>query len=262
MDGDAYGNWVSTRFITGPVLIAGVFAVVAVTGHVVHISWLVPLMLAAAALAVVVAVYFAYARHLLAANDGDIQARVQRLVLDHLDWDGGDAAGHGALDIGCGNGPLTIALARRFSRVHVTGIDFWGETWEYSQDICEANAAAQGVAGRTSFRRASAAALPFADGSFAAVVSNLCFHEVRDAADKRDVVREALRVLQAGGAFAFQDLFRMKSAYGSVDELLAAVRGWGVASVEYADTAGSDFIPGALRLPFMVGTMGVLYGRK
>jgi len=94
------------------------------------------------------------------------------------------------------------------------------------------------------------------------VVSNLCFHEVRDASDKREVVREALRVLAPGGVFSFQDLFRLKSAYGGIDELVAAVRGWGVASVEYVDTARSDFIPGALRLPFMVGTMGVLHGRK
>ncbi|MGD0998766.1 MAG: class I SAM-dependent methyltransferase, partial [Thermoleophilia bacterium] len=64
------------------------------------------------------------------------------------------------------------------------------------------------------------------------------------------------------GAFAFQDLFRLKGAYGEIDELVAAVRGWGVASVEYVDTGKSEFIPGALRLPFMVGTMGILHGRK
>jgi len=293
MDGDAYGNWVSTRFITGPLLIAGVFAVVALTGHVVHIPWLVPLMLVPAVLATLVAAYFAYARRLLAANGGEVQARVQQLVLGHLDWDGVAATPVGAtatsigaagvtpmgaapatpigragadppgvLDIGCGNGPLTVALAQRFPQAHVTGIDSWGESWEYSRDICEANAAAQGVGGRTTFQRASAAALPFADGSFSAVVSNLCFHEVRDASDKREVVREALRVLEPGGAFAFQDLFRLESAYGAIDELLAAVRGWGVSSVEYVDTGRSEFIPGALRLPFMVGTMGVLHGKK
>jgi SAM-dependent methyltransferase len=288
VDGDAYGNWVSARFISGPALIALVFVLLAVTGHVVRIFWLVPVTAVAAVLAALVAVYFAYARHLLAANSGEVQARVQALVLDHLDWDGCAAValvtsrgaapgtgGHpatptgepgadpaGALDIGCGNGPLTIALAEKFPQVSVTGIDYWGESWEYSQDICEANAAACGVAGRTSFQRASAAALPFADGSFAAVVSNLCFHEVRDAHDKREVVREALRVLEPGGAFAFQDLFRLKSAYGTVDELLAAVRSWGVSSVDYADTGRSEFIPAALRLPFMVGTMGVLHGKK
>ena len=94
------------------------------------------------------------------------------------------------------------------------------------------------------------------------MVSNLCFHEVRGVRDKREVVKEALRVLEPGGAFAFQDLFRQKSGFGEIDDLLAAVRGWGVSSVEFIDTGKSEFIPGALRLPFMVGSMGILHGRK
>jgi SAM-dependent methyltransferase len=253
-----YGNWVSTRFVAGPALAAVVLAILALAADVLGVSWLFGVLLGAAVLAALVAAYFAYARHLLAAGAGDVQARVQELVLERLPWDGKGRA----LDIGCGNGPLTIALARRFSEAQVTGIDFWGESWEYSQDVCESNAASQGVGERVSFQRASAAALPFADGSFAAVVSNLCFHEVRGVRDKREVVREALRVLELGGAFAFQDLFRLKSSYGEIDDLLTAIRGWGVASVEYVDTGKADFVPGALRLPFMVGSMGMLYGKK
>jgi SAM-dependent methyltransferase len=277
-----YGNWVSTRFVVGPVIGAAVLFVLAIAARVFRVDWLFFAQLGAAALVALVAVYFAYARHLLAADGGEVQARVQQLVLDHLDWDGrspsnaasGAAAGTAAdasdasagpgeaLDIGCGNGPLTIALAKRFSGARVTGIDFWGESWEYSQDVCETNAANQGVGERTTFRQASAADLPFADGSFTAVVSNLCFHEVRDARDKRELLREALRVLEPGGAFAFQDLFRLKGVFGPVDDLVATVRGWGIQSVDYLDTGASDFIPKALRPPFMVGSMGVLHGRK
>jgi SAM-dependent methyltransferase len=254
-----YGNWVSTRFVVVPALTAAVLAVLGVATHVLlNISWLAGVLLGAAVLAGLVSAYFAYARRLLAAGAGDVQARVQDLVLEHLAWDGRGRA----LDIGCGNGPLSIALAGKFPRALLTGIDFWGESWEYSRDVCESNAAGRGVAERVSFQQASAAALPFADESYAAVVSNLCFHEVHGVRDKREVVREALRVLEPGGAFAFQDLFRLKSAYGEIDELVAAVRGWGVASVEYVDTGKSEFIPGALRLPFMVGSMGILHGRK
>ncbi len=270
-----YGNWVSTRFVVGPVIGAAVFLVLAIVARVFRVDWLFFVQLGAAALVALVAVYFAYARHLLAADGGEIQARVQQLVLSNLAWDGrsrssgdsGDAPASSvapaeALDIGCGNGPLTIALATRFPDARVTGIDFWGESWEYSQDVCETNAANQGVGERTTFEQASAVELPFADGSFAAVVSNLCFHEVRDARDKRELLREALRVLEPGGAFAFQDLFRLKAVFGPVDDLVATVRGWGIQSVEYLDTGASDFIPKALRLPFMVGSMGVLHGRK
>ncbi len=261
--GPEYGNWVSTRFVVLPAIAAGVLVVLAVGLRVVGprnavLHWLLGVALAAALLVALVAVYFAFARRLLAVGNGAVQARVQGLVLNHLRWDGQGQA----LDIGCGNGPLTVALARRFPQAVVAGVDFWGESWEYSQSVCETNAACEGVAERVSFVKASAAALPFVDDSFAAVVSNLCFHEVRDARDKREVLREALRVLRPGGAFAFQDLFRSKGAYGEIDDLLAAVRGWGVGQVEFVDTGRAEFIPRALRLPFMVGGMGLLYGRK
>jgi SAM-dependent methyltransferase len=261
--GPEYGNWVSTRFVVVPAIAAAVLVVLAVGLHVVGphgvvLHWLDGVALAAAVLVALVAAYFAYARHLLAVGNGAVQARVQGLVLDHLPWDGQGEA----LDIGCGNGPLTVALAGRFPQAVVTGVDFWGESWEYSQSVCETNAACEGVAERVSFVKAGAAALPFVDGGFAAVVSNLCFHEVRDARDKREVLREALRVLEPGGAFAFQDLFRSKGAYGEIDDLLAAVRSWGVGQVEFLDTGRAEFIPQALRLPFVVGAMGLLYGRK
>jgi SAM-dependent methyltransferase len=241
-----------------PGLTAVVLVVAAVAARVLHISWLAIVLALMAALAALVAAYFAYARRVLAAGDGELQTRVQSLVLDRLSWDGRGRA----LDIGCGNGPLSIALADGFPQARVTGIDFWGESWEYSRDVCQSNAASRGVSQRVSFEQASAAELPFADASYSAVVSNLCFHEVRGVRDKREIVQEALRVLEPGGAFAFQDLFRLKSDYGEIDDLLAAVHDCGVASVEYVDTAESEFIPGALRLPFMLGSMGILHGKK
>ncbi len=256
--GPEYGNWVSTRIVVAPAIVAAVLFVVAAGLYVFVLSWLAYVVVAAGVVAALVATYFGFARALLAAGDGAVQARIQELVLERLRWDGDGRA----LDIGCGNGPLTIALVRRFPRAVVTGIDYWGESWEYSQGVCETNAACEGIAAQVSFAKASAAELPFADGSFAAVVSNLCFHEVRGRRDKRDLVREALRVLEPGGAFAFQDLFRLKSAYGGIDELLAAVRECGVGQVEFVDTGHAAFIPRALRMPFMVGSMGVLYGRK
>ena len=78
------------------------------------------------------------------------------------------------------------------------------------------------------FQKASASKLPFADGYFDAAVSNLCFHEVADAKDKREVIREALRVVKKGGKFAFQDLFLLKPVYGDMDALVATIKGWGV----------------------------------
>ena len=217
-----------------------------------------PISIVGAVLFLGVAGYGAYARYRFSPRGGDIQAQIEELVIDHLDWDGQGRA----LDIGCGNAPLAIAIARKFPKARVTGIDYWGGAWEYSKSVCERNAASEGVANRVDFQKASASALPFEDESFDAVASNLVFHEVTDAKDKRDVVKQALRVVKKGGKFAFQDLFLVKKMYGDMDELLTVIKSWGIEQVEFLDTSKSDFIPKALRLPFMVGTIGILYGKK
>ena len=85
--------------------------------------------------------------------------------------------------------------------------------------VCERNAAIEGVSDRVTFQRGSAASLPFADEYFDAAVSNFVFHEVGGVKDKREVIREALRVLKKGGKFAFQDEFLIRKMYGDPDAL-------------------------------------------
>jgi SAM-dependent methyltransferase len=244
-----YGNWVSTKLIYGSAVLGALFLGLSFL----HLAFAIGAVPFLAAL-----VYFAYARHAFSPRGGDIQAKLWELVLDRLNWNGRGKA----LDIGCGNGPLTIALAQRHPDGHVTGIDCWVKAWDYSKAVCERNAEAAGVAGRTGFQRASASALPFEDGFFDAAVSNFVFHEVSDARDKRELIREALRVIKKGGHFAFQDLFLVKELYGEVDDLLETIRGWEIAEVAFVDTSASDFIPAALKLPFMVGKIGIIYGTK
>jgi len=120
----------------------------------------------------------------------------------------------------------------------------------------------QGVIDRITFRQASASKLPFEDGAFDAVVSNLTFHEVGDAKDKREVIHEALRVLRKGGKFTFQDLFLMKRYYGLPGDLVNAIIGWEISDVEFIDMHDERLIPRVLKLPFMVGTMGIIRGKK
>lgn len=244
-----YGNWVSKRLI----YVFGIAGIVLLGASLLFL----PLAILAV-LSLLIAAYFAYARYLFAPGGGNVQEQIVEQVLSHLEWDG---AGQ-ALDIGCGNGALAIRLARKYPGARVTGIDYWGANWEYSKSACEANARAEGVGDRMAFQKASASALPFADGQFDAVVSNLTFHEVRDTKDKREVIREALRVVKKGGKFAFQDLFLMKPTYGSPDDLVQTIKSWGVAKVEFIDTHDAAFIPGALKLPFMVGTIGIIAGEK
>jgi SAM-dependent methyltransferase len=138
-DAPDYGNWVSQKLIAWNAAIAVLF---------VALSWLASAFLVAAGLFMPVCAYFAYARFKFSRRGGDLQARIRRLVVDHIDWDGQGSA----LDIGCGNGPLVIALAEQFPPAHVTGIDLWGGAWEYSKARCERNARVGGVSERVSFQ--------------------------------------------------------------------------------------------------------------
>lgn len=52
----------------------------------------------------------------------------------------------------------------------------------------------------------------------------------------------------------------MRRTYGKVDDLVKTIRSWGIQRAEFDDTSHSDFIPKALRLPFMVGTIGIIHG--
>jgi ubiquinone/menaquinone biosynthesis C-methylase UbiE len=158
-----------------------------------------------------------------------VLAKIVGLILEHLDWVGRDQA----LDIGCGNAALTLRLAQAYPAARITGIDFWGKNWDYSQQACVQNARIAGMADRAVFQKASASALPFEDGSFDLVVSNLTFHEVSDTADKRQVLREALRVVRPGGKFAFQDLFLVEAIYRKPDDLVELVKSWSIREVKF-----------------------------
>jgi ubiquinone/menaquinone biosynthesis C-methylase UbiE len=157
---------------------------------------------------------------------------------------------------------LAILLATNYPDARVTGIDSWGKAWEYSQQKCVQNAAAMGVADRTHFRKASASNLPFEEGAFDAAISHFVFHEVGDAPDKRAVIREALRVIRKGGAFAFQDMFLDTELYGDTGALLDAIHRWGIEEVYFAETGKMLNLPRLLRHPRVLGKAALIYGRK
>jgi SAM-dependent methyltransferase len=244
-----YGNWVPKRILYIPLAIGLVF----LTSSLISYFLLIP-----AGFFILVAAHLSYVRFKLSPKAGDVQESVWTLVIEHLNWDGEGKA----LDIGCGNGALTIKLAQKHGNAEVLGIDYWGKKWEYSMKVCERNAELEGLSGRVTLQKGSAASLPFDDGHFDAAVSNFVFHEVGGVNDKREVIREALRVLKKGGKFAFQDAFLIKKMYGDTDALVATIKSWGTAKVEFVETRNSPFIPRLLKAPFILGTMGLIRGEK
>jgi cyclopropane fatty-acyl-phospholipid synthase-like methyltransferase len=244
-----YGNWVSKKFIYLPAILAIIFC---------GLSFLSLLFLIGAFIFLIPTVYFIYAYFQFSTRGANLQAKIRDLVLGQLSWNGEGKL----LDIGCGNGALAIEAAKKYPKAQITGIDYWGGQWEYSKNSCEKNAQIAGVAERTSFQKASAAKLPFPDGSFDVTMSNFVFHEVQDAKDKREVVKEALRVLKRGGLFVFQDLFLLKKIYGEPKDLLTTIKSWGIDDINFVNTSDQKFFPGPMKLPFMVGQIAIIYGKK
>jgi ubiquinone/menaquinone biosynthesis C-methylase UbiE len=244
-----YGNWISKKIICLSSFLGFVFLVLGLVFQVLIIP---------SVLFLIVSVYFLYVWYKFSPQGGDVQDRIWKLVLANLDWNGEGRA----LDIGCGNGALTIKLAQKYTKAQIIGIDYWGKNWEYSKNTCERNAKIERVSERVTFQKANAESLPFDDGHFDAAVSNFVFHMVGKSKDKREIVREALRVVKKGGKFSFQDEFLIKQLFGDIDNLIETIKSWGISKVGFVQTRDADFIPRALKLPFILGTIGLIRGEK
>jgi ubiquinone/menaquinone biosynthesis C-methylase UbiE len=250
-----YGNWIRKKVL----LVLGSGALI--LGILFFLLSNVYLQIVTGLLFVILLISFSiplYAYYAFSPRGGNVQEKVYTLIVDSL----GQSTPENALDIGTGNGVLTLKLAQKYPAAQIVGMDYWGKNWEYSQAICEANARAVQVANRVRFVKGDAASLEFNDGSFAAVVSNLTFHEVKSAPQKREVVREALRVLQPGGRYAFVDYFYDSSYYGQPAEFETFLHSLGLTQVEFKRLSEVLPLPRLLRHPKIFGKVGIIYGQK
>ncbi len=102
----------------------------------------------------------------------------------------GAKPGDRILDIGCGTGSLTMALARIAGPRKVTGID--------ASEEMIARARGKRAAGTIDYRVAFAQALPFPDDAFDLVTSCLALHHVPQV-EQAAVLSEIARVLAPSG---------------------------------------------------------------
>ena len=164
------------------------------------------------------------------------------------------------LDVGCGSGALTIACAKRNPQGRMVGCDVWGPEYAaFSQALCEANAAAEGVENVT-FREGNAVKLPFADESFDAVTSNYVYHNIMGK-NKQELLLETLRVLKKGGAFAIHDIMS-KQRYGDMQKFCDELRSMGYEKVELIDTTDGKFMSRAEAATMLLTGSAILCGVK
>jgi sarcosine/dimethylglycine N-methyltransferase len=110
----------------------------------------------------------------------------------------GIAAGMTVLDVGSGLGGPARFLAATYG-CRVTGVDLSESFVDAARYLTER----AGQSGQVSFQTASALALPFADGSFDAV---LLQHVAMNIPDRARLYRGIRRVLKPGGKFATFDV--------------------------------------------------------
>lgn len=250
-----YGNWIRKRILLilgGCTLGLGVLSLLPF-GFLYRIGMAMLFLIALLSF-----LFPLYSYVMFSQRGGRIQDKVYNLIIQHL---GSPIRGR-ILDIGSGNGVLAVKLAQQQSEAEVVGIDYWGKDWEYSKGVCEQNAKVGGVEERVHFQKGDAATLEFASNSFDGAMSNLTFHEVRSVADKREVVNEALRVVNGGGRFAFVDYFYNAKLYGTPTEFESYLRDLKLAHVAIKPLREMIELPLLLRHPKILGQVGIVYGRK
>ena len=250
-----YGNWVPRKMLCmdGFVIIVLILLTIFVPIIALKIIFSICVVICLVAF-----IYFYKAYYVFSYKGGALSRKILDMLLAYIEWNGKGSI----LDIGCGSGALSIKLAKKFPDAKITGIDYWGKEWDYNKKQCQQNAVIEGVSDRIDFLKGDASQLPFEDESFDIVVSNFTFHEVKSAKNKNDVIKEALRIVKRGGIFVFHDLFYIKSLYGEPEAVLTELRSLGISEINMKNTTTLEIIPKFLRTSFMLGGIGIMYGKK
>jgi SAM-dependent methyltransferase len=112
------------------------------------------------------------------------------------------------LDVGCGRGLLLVGAAKRLTTGKATGLDLW-QSEDLTGNRPEAtieNARREGVAGRVEVKTGDMRKMPFDDGSFDVVVSNVAVHNIYDRQGRSSAMNEIARVLRPGGRVVIHDI--------------------------------------------------------
>src|SRR5664279_2581210 len=150
---------------------------------------------------------------ILYAEVGKFRHRDRMLAM--IPWSGAE----NVLDVGTGRGLLAIGAAKRLTTGRVVGIDIWNasDLTGNTADGFLQNAELEGVAERVEIRNGDARHMPFPDGSFDVVLSNVCLHNIPGTKGRTEACREIGRVLRPGGVALVSD-FRETALYAAAFE--------------------------------------------
>ncbi len=126
--------------------------------------------------------------------------RMNREVLERLGL--GDASGCRLLDMGCGLGATSRVAARMFPQARITGVTL--VPWQIKH--ARALSGDSKLYANLAFVHSDYTAISFPDGSFDGIyaLESACH---ADGYDKKDFIREALRLLRPGGRLVVVDGF-------------------------------------------------------
>ncbi len=134
------------------------------------------------------------------------------------------------LDVGCGRGLLLAGAAKLLSGGRATGIDIWSnvDMGGNSEAATLHNLELEGIINRCTLLGIPAQEMPFPDGSFDVILSNLCLHNIYDRETRRRAVQQIVRVLKPGGVAILSD-YKLTGEYAEQLQkaALAVERRWG-----------------------------------
>jgi ubiquinone/menaquinone biosynthesis C-methylase UbiE len=121
------------------------------------------------------------------------------------------------LDVGTGTAQIPIEVCRQAPAAQVVAIDLA----EHMLRLGQENVRRAGLAERVQLQRLDAKSLPFAAGTFAAVISNSIIHHIPEPAG---ALAEMVRVAAAGAVLFVRDLLRPANE-AAVEHLVATYAG-------------------------------------
>ncbi len=138
-------------------------------------------------------------------------------LLGKVDWSGSEQV----LDVGCGRGLLLIGAAKRLRTGRAIGIDLW-----QSEDLSNNNAAAtienarlEGVADRVLVQTGDMRHMPFVTGQFDVAVSRAVIHNLYQADQRAQALREIVRVVKPSGLILIDDIRHIGEYQRTLTEL-------------------------------------------